>query len=287
MRAYRTGGGRQGQRRPRGSLTVLKSSIPFVVAGREPAGRARRRRRRGHREREGPRPDPAADPRPRGDDGGLRAPRPRGGARSRPYPGGRGRRRRRRGLRAGPRRAGGCTGATARTSGSTSSSPARRRSRRSPTGSKSARVIGTRAIVEPPVYRGVTVVAKLKARPRQNPSRLQEDALKALYAYFDPITGGPEGTGWPFGRPVNVGEVYSVLQGLPRDGARRGRPAVRRRPDHRPARPADPAARARAERARLQLRAPGPGRGRLTMRGTVAGLASPRPMGPALPARPN
>ena len=77
-----------------------------------------------------------------------------------------------------------------------------------------ARVIGTRAIVEPPVYRGVTVVAKLKARPRQNPSRLQDDALKALYAYFDPITGGPEGTGWPFGRPVNVGEVYSVLQGL-------------------------------------------------------------------------
>ena len=60
----------------------------------------------------------------------------------------------------------------------------------------------------------MTVVAKLKARPRQNPSRLQDDALKALYAYFDPITGGPEGTGWPFGRPVNVGEVYSVLQGL-------------------------------------------------------------------------
>ena len=77
-----------------------------------------------------------------------------------------------------------------------------------------ARVIGTRAIVEPPVYRGVTVVAKLKARPRQNPNRLQDEALRALYAYFDPITGGPEGTGWPFGRPVNVGEVYSVLQGL-------------------------------------------------------------------------
>jgi hypothetical protein len=77
-----------------------------------------------------------------------------------------------------------------------------------------ARVIGTRAIVEPPVYRGVTVVAKLRARPRQNPNRLQDEALQALYAYFDPITGGPEGTGWPFGRPVNVGEVYSVLQGL-------------------------------------------------------------------------
>lgn len=77
-----------------------------------------------------------------------------------------------------------------------------------------SRVIGTRAIVEPPVYRGVTVVAKLRARGRQNPNRLQEEAVRALYRYFDPIVGGPEGTGWPFGRPVNVGEVYSVLQGL-------------------------------------------------------------------------
>jgi predicted phage baseplate assembly protein len=77
-----------------------------------------------------------------------------------------------------------------------------------------ARVVGTRAIVEPPVYRGVTVVAKLRARPRHNATRLQEEAVRALYDYFDPISGGPEGTGWPFGRPVNVGEVYSVLQAL-------------------------------------------------------------------------
>jgi predicted phage baseplate assembly protein len=77
-----------------------------------------------------------------------------------------------------------------------------------------SRVIGTRAVIEPPVYRGITVVAKLKARPRVNPTRLQAEALEALYDYFHPITGGPEGTGWPFGRPVNVGEVYSVLQRL-------------------------------------------------------------------------
>ena len=77
-----------------------------------------------------------------------------------------------------------------------------------------SRVIGTRAIVEPPVYRGITVVAKLRARSRVNPTRLQEDALLALYEYFHPITGGPDGTGWPFGRPINAGEIYSVLQGI-------------------------------------------------------------------------
>jgi predicted phage baseplate assembly protein len=77
-----------------------------------------------------------------------------------------------------------------------------------------SRVIGTRAVVEPPVYRGVTVVAKLRARSRAKPQVLQEEALQALFEYFHPITGGPDGTGWPFGRPVNLGEVYSVLQAL-------------------------------------------------------------------------
>ena len=77
-----------------------------------------------------------------------------------------------------------------------------------------SRVIGTRAIVEPPVYRGITVVAKLRARSRINPTRLQEEALLALYEYFHPITGGPDGSGWPFGRPVNAGEIYSVLQAI-------------------------------------------------------------------------
>jgi predicted phage baseplate assembly protein len=74
------------------------------------------------------------------------------------------------------------------------------------------RIVGTRVIVEPPVYRGITIVARLRPRPRVTPGRLQEDALRALYGYFNPIAGGPEGTGWPFGRPIQVGEVYSVLQ---------------------------------------------------------------------------
>ena len=77
-----------------------------------------------------------------------------------------------------------------------------------------SRVIGTRVLVEPPVYRGVTVVAKLRPRASANATRLQADALDALYQYFHPVSGGPDRTGWPFGRPVHVGEVYSVLQGL-------------------------------------------------------------------------
>jgi predicted phage baseplate assembly protein len=77
------------------------------------------------------------------------------------------------------------------------------------------RLIGARIMVEPPVYQGLTIVARLRARHRVSPLRLQADALDALYAYFHPTRGGPEGDGWPFGRPVHVGEVYSTLQRLP------------------------------------------------------------------------
>jgi predicted phage baseplate assembly protein len=77
-----------------------------------------------------------------------------------------------------------------------------------------SRVIGTRIMVEPPVYRGVTIVAKLRARARTDPRRLQEQALETLFRYFHPTIGGPDGSGWPFGRPVMSGEVYSALQAL-------------------------------------------------------------------------
>ncbi|MQA85090.1 MAG: putative baseplate assembly protein [Streptosporangiales bacterium] len=76
------------------------------------------------------------------------------------------------------------------------------------------RAIGTRVVVEPPTYQGITVVARLRPRPRVKPERLHDEALEALYRYFNPITGGPDGDGWPFGRPVNVGEVYAVFQQL-------------------------------------------------------------------------
>jgi predicted phage baseplate assembly protein len=75
------------------------------------------------------------------------------------------------------------------------------------------RVVGTRVIVEPPLYRGITVVGRLVARPRVNPDRVRDDALAALYRFLDPLPGGgPDGDGWPFGRPVQAGEVFGLLQ---------------------------------------------------------------------------
>jgi predicted phage baseplate assembly protein len=74
------------------------------------------------------------------------------------------------------------------------------------------RLIGTRVSVEPPSYRGVTVVARIVARPKADVDRIHTEALAALYGYLNPISGGPDGDGWPFGRPVQSGEVYGLLQ---------------------------------------------------------------------------
>jgi predicted phage baseplate assembly protein len=77
------------------------------------------------------------------------------------------------------------------------------------------RTIGARVVVEPPAYQGVTVVAMLRARPWADRARLQRTATDALYAYLHPISGGMDGTGWEFGRPVHMGEIYALLQSLP------------------------------------------------------------------------
>ena len=76
------------------------------------------------------------------------------------------------------------------------------------------RCVGARVLVEPPYYQGLTVVARLRARPRATPDGVRERALEALYRYLDPIGGGPQGGGWPFGRPIQSGEIFAVLQGL-------------------------------------------------------------------------
>jgi predicted phage baseplate assembly protein len=75
------------------------------------------------------------------------------------------------------------------------------------------RIVGTRVSIEPPLYRGITVVARLVARPRVNIERLRAQALRSMYTFLSPLPGGgPDGDGWPFGRPVQSGEIFGLLQ---------------------------------------------------------------------------
>ena len=37
--------------------------------------------------------------------------------------------------------------------------------------------------------------------------------MARLYRFLNPLTGGPEGKGWPFGRDLFLSDVYQALQG--------------------------------------------------------------------------
>ncbi|WP_405753256.1 putative baseplate assembly protein [Streptomyces sp. NBC_01411] len=77
------------------------------------------------------------------------------------------------------------------------------------------RLLGTRLAVGPPYYQGITVVATVHAFRGADTDKVRRQAHEALYRHLDPLTGGAHGTGWPFGRPVQSGEIFAVLQRVP------------------------------------------------------------------------
>jgi predicted phage baseplate assembly protein len=77
------------------------------------------------------------------------------------------------------------------------------------------RLIGTRLVVEPPAYRGITVVVTIALLPGFPREQARNDVLRALNGLLHPLKGGPDGTGWPIGRAVQVHEVTAALARIP------------------------------------------------------------------------
>jgi len=73
------------------------------------------------------------------------------------------------------------------------------------------RLVGTRVEVAAPGYVEVGVRATVRAARGVDPAALAGRISSALDAFLDPRTGGPEGTGWPFGRPVAQPELAQVV----------------------------------------------------------------------------
>lgn len=76
-------------------------------------------------------------------------------------------------------------------------------------------ILGTTIQVVGPEYIPVAVRAQVQAAAGADPARVNERLVAALDAFFDPLTGGPEGTGWPFGRDIYRSEVLQVLDETP------------------------------------------------------------------------
>jgi predicted phage baseplate assembly protein len=80
------------------------------------------------------------------------------------------------------------------------------------------RLIGTHVELLPAVYRGVSVVVNVQTTPRADAAAVEDAIATALYGYLNPLVGGSldgAGEGWQFGRALNVGELYGVVQAQP------------------------------------------------------------------------
>jgi predicted phage baseplate assembly protein len=79
------------------------------------------------------------------------------------------------------------------------------------------RMIGTTVQLLPVKFRGVSVVVNLQTSPSADVRRVEEDVAHALYTYINPLIGGSPhgpGSGWPFGRPLNQGELFGVVHAI-------------------------------------------------------------------------
>jgi predicted phage baseplate assembly protein len=77
------------------------------------------------------------------------------------------------------------------------------------------RVMGAQLEVRAPraIDVSVDVTLRVSARTEQYVlDNVRRAAERALYTYLSPYTGGPDGHGWPIGRDLHVSEIYARLQ---------------------------------------------------------------------------
>ncbi|HYX28643.1 MAG TPA: putative baseplate assembly protein [Pyrinomonadaceae bacterium] len=73
------------------------------------------------------------------------------------------------------------------------------------------RIIGTRVEVIGPTYLEIAVRATIQPKREANRVDLQAAIVARLNQFLDPLIGGPDGTGWPFGRDVYRAEIMRVI----------------------------------------------------------------------------
>ena len=72
------------------------------------------------------------------------------------------------------------------------------------------RLIGQEVFVLPPAYRRVTVWVTISRTSRND--LLQTRVTEALLRFLDPLAGGSDGSGWPFGGPVRPSALIGVVR---------------------------------------------------------------------------
>ncbi len=77
------------------------------------------------------------------------------------------------------------------------------------------RLLTTRLYARTPAYRWVSVKVTAGAAPGADRHKLELAIMERLYEFLNPLVGGMDGKGWPFGRDLFAADVYQALQGIP------------------------------------------------------------------------
>lgn len=76
------------------------------------------------------------------------------------------------------------------------------------------RLLTSRLFVSLPHYTVVGVTAEVIIKPEYLETTVEGNVKERLHYFLHPLSGGGEGGGWPFGRPVYLSEIYETIDGV-------------------------------------------------------------------------
>ncbi|MGE5595251.1 MAG: putative baseplate assembly protein [Hyphomicrobiales bacterium] len=77
------------------------------------------------------------------------------------------------------------------------------------------RMVGTQLVVDGPAYIGVSVETTIVLQRGASSEQVRAAVERRIVEFLDPLLGGPDGNGWPFGRDLYLSEMQSVVQAVP------------------------------------------------------------------------
>jgi predicted phage baseplate assembly protein len=76
------------------------------------------------------------------------------------------------------------------------------------------RLLATNLVIGTPEYQPVDIVANIKAKQGFELHHIKKEIENRLYRYVNPIRGGQDGKGLSFGRSLSLSDVYATIHGV-------------------------------------------------------------------------
>ncbi len=77
------------------------------------------------------------------------------------------------------------------------------------------RLLGTALDIKTPPYVWISAQVKIKVQNRLESATVRQRVEDALYRFLHPLMGGSEGKGWLFGRDLYIADIYAVVHDVP------------------------------------------------------------------------